>query len=227
MCGRYMIVDHTEISERFQLRHIPATLFPTYNAAPTQHLPVVIQRDEGRELDLLRWGLIPRWRKSGPGRIPEPINARAETLLEKPMFRSLVKSKRCLVPANGFYEWQRTGGPKQPYLIRPTDQGMFAFAGLYDETPGEDRELIGSYAIITTGPNAVMTSIHDRMPVILRREDEAEWLDPDVTDPGIVALLQPYPAEATVAQPVSSAVNNTRNNGPELIEPVRDTGPTT
>jgi putative SOS response-associated peptidase YedK len=220
MCGRYMIVDHTEISERFRLRHIPATLFPTYNAAPSQHLPVVIHREVDRELELLRWGLIPRWRRSGPGKAPEPINARAETLLEKPMFRSLVKSKRCLVPANGFYEWQRTGGPKQPYLIRPTDQGMFAFAGLYDETPGEDGDPIGSYVIITTGPNEVMTSIHNRMPVILRREDEAEWLDPEVTDPGIVALLQPYPAETTMAQPVSSAVNNTRNNGPELIEPV-------
>lgn len=222
MCGRYLIVEETELSERFQLRHMFPFLTPTYNAAPSQHLPVVRQRNGERELDLLRWGLLPRWRKSGPGRAPEPINARAETLLEKPMFRSLVTSKRCLIPANGFYEWQRTGGPKQPYLIRPTDQPTFAFAGLYDEMPGEDGEPVGSYAIITTGPNAVMATIHDRMPVILRPKDEAEWLDPTITDSGIVALLQPYPAEATEAQPVSTAVNNTRNNGPDLIEPVAD-----
>ncbi len=217
MCGRYMIVDHIGISERFQVRHIPFTLFPTYNAAPTQLLPVVMQRDEDRELNLLRWGLIPRWHKSGPGKTPEPINARAETLLEKPMFRSLVKSKRCLVPANGFYEWRRNGGVKQPFYIHPTNQNTFAFAGLYDETPGEDGELVGSYAIITTGPNAVMAGIHDRMPVILQREDEAEWLDPTLTDPGIVTLLQPYPAEVMEATEVSTAVNNTRNNGPDLI----------
>jgi putative SOS response-associated peptidase YedK len=220
MCGRYVMADPTEFSERFQLRHPFPTLNPTYNAAPSQHLPVVVHRDGDRELDLLSWGLLPRWRTSGPGRAPEPINARAETLLEKPMFRSLVKTKRCLIPANGFYEWQRTGGAKQPYLIRPTDQTTFAFAGLYDEAPGEDGEPVGSFAIITTGPNAVMAAIHDRMPVILRTEDEAEWLDPTVTDPAIVALLQPYPAEATEARPVGTAVNNTRNNGPDLIEPV-------
>jgi len=179
----------------------------------------VLQRDGERELDLLRWGLVRRWRKAGQGRLPEPINARAGTILEKPMFRSLVKSRRCLVPANGFYEWQRTGGQKQPYLIRPTDQTTFAFAGLCDETEGEDGKPVGYYTIVTTGPNEVMTGIHDRMPVILRREDEAEWLDPSVTDPGIVALLRPYPAEATEARPVSTAVNNTRNNGPELLEP--------
>jgi len=218
-----MLVEHTGLSERFQLRHIPQALFPTYNAAPSQRLPVVVQRGDDRALDLLRWGLQPRWRKAGPGRAPEPINVRAETLLEKPMFRSLVKSKRCLVPADGFYEWKRTGGPKQPYLIRPTDQRTFAFAGLYDETPGDDGQPVGSYAIITTGPNGVMAPIHDRMPAILRPDDEADWLDATVTDPGIVALLRPYSAEATVATAVSTAVNNTRNNGPELVEAVAGT----
>ncbi|MDP9359674.1 MAG: SOS response-associated peptidase [Chloroflexota bacterium] len=219
MCGRYVLKGNREFSERFQLRQVNLGLFTTYNAAPSQQLPVVLQRDGEREVDLLRWGLLPRWSKPG-SRTPEPINARAETLLEKPMFRSLVKSKRCLVPANGFYEWKRTGGPKQPYFIRPTDQETFAFAGLYDETKGEDGEPIGSYAIITTAPNELMASLHDRMPVVLRPEDEEEWLDPSITDPGIVALLRPYPAEAMAADPVSTAVNNTRNDGPELIQPL-------
>lgn len=220
MCGRYVIAGTTELSERFQLRHIPQSLFPTYNAAPSQHLPVVLQREDERVLELLLWGLIPRWQRKDGGATPTPINARAETLLEKPMFKSLVTKKRCLVPANGFYEWRRTGGPKQPFYIHPTDQPLFAFAGLYDEQPNDDGEVIGSYTIITTSPNELMTRIHDRMPVVLRREDEADWLDPAVTDPGIVALLQPYPAEAMAAEPVSTAVNNTRNDGPDLIEAI-------
>ena len=222
MCGRYMIVAHTEFSERFQLRQIPLTLFPTYNAAPSQQLPVVIERDGGRELRLMRWGLVPRWRKTGAGRAPEPINARAETLFEKPMFRSLARTRRCLVPANGFYEWQRLGGTKQPYFIHPTDQETFAFAGLYDEAPGEDGQPLASYAIITTGANEAMAPIHDRMPVILRPEDEADWLDSAITDPAITALLRPYPAEATAATAVSTAVNDTRHNGPELIQPLAE-----
>ncbi len=214
MCGRYMIVNHQEISERFQLRQIPLGLFSTFNAAPTQGLPVVIEVADGeRELRLMRWGLIPCWRK-GAGKAPAPINARAETLLEKPMFRSLVGSKRCVVPANGFYEWRKEGGRKQPYLVRCKDGDLFGFAGLYDELPDGEG---GSFTIITTTPNELVAPLHDRMPAILAPEDEEEWLDRDISDPGIVGLLGSYPAEQMAAEPVSTSVNDVRNDGRELV----------
>jgi putative SOS response-associated peptidase YedK len=222
MCGRYVVEgteDLSEFSERFQLRQIPLSLFTaTYNAAPSQELPVVLAGDEGeRDLRLLRWGLLPRWRKPGQASSVAPINARAETLLEKPMFRPLVGRRRCLVPASGFYEWRRTGGPKQPYYIHPRDRALVGFAGLYDESP----DGVGSFTIITTSPNELVAPLHDRMPAILRPEDEADWLSPDLTDPHAAqALLRPYPAAAMAADPVSPAVNNTRNNGPELIAPL-------
>ena len=219
MCGRYMIAGHQELSERFQLRQIPLNLFPTYNAAPSQELPVVVEHDDGdRELRLMRWGLVPRWRKVGGGPPMAPINARAETLLDKPMFRPLVGTKRCLVPAEGFYEWRREGSRKQPYLFRLRDEGLFAFAGLYDALPDEEEG--ASFTIVTTAPNRLVAPLHDRMPAILRPEDEDDWLDRGLTDPHAAqALLQPYPDEEMTSMPVSAAVNNTRNNGAELIQP--------
>lgn len=226
MCGRYVIAgykDGTEFSERFQLRHIPQTLFPTFNAAPSQELPVVLSEEEGeRQLRLMRWGLIPRWRKPGQSSSIAPINARAETLLEKPMFRPLVKRHRCLVPATGFYEWQRVGDRKQPYHIHLDDDALFGFAGLWDEA----SDGTSSFAIVTTAANELMAPLHDRMPVILRPEDEADWLSPDLDDAHHAqSLLHPYRAEAMTAEPVSPKVNNARNNGPELIEPVEPVEP--
>ena len=180
MCGRYVVAGQQELSERFQLRQIPLHLMPTFNAAPSQELPVVVEETDGeRELRLLRWGLVPRWRKPGQTNAPTPINARSETVLEKPMFRGLVKGHRCLVPASGFYEWQRQNG-KQPFYIGLRDESLFAFAGLYDDPPSDDEP--GSFTIITTEANALVAPLHDRMPVILRRDDEATWLDPDLTD---------------------------------------------
>lgn len=222
MCGRYVLAEFPDLPMRFRLRPEPIALGATFNAAPAARLPVVVTDPAGeRVLRPMRWGLTPRWRTTGQGGAPAPINARAETLLERPMFRPLVRGRRCLVPANGFYEWQRTGGRKQPYYLTVEDQPLFAFAGLYDEAPGGDTEASGSYAIITTRANALLAPIHDRMPVILRREDEAEWLDPAVRDDGIVErLLGPYPAEAMAATPVSTVVNNARNDGPELVEPI-------
>ncbi len=221
MCGRYVIAGHQELSERFQLRQIPFALFPTFNAAPSQELPVVVADDDGeRSLRLMRWGLVPRWRKPGQASSVAPINARAETLLEKPMFRPLVGTRRCLIPASGFYEWQRAGGRKQPYFIHPRDGSLVGLAGLYDES----ADGVASYAIVTTAPNQLVAPLHDRMPAILRPEDEADWLSRDIVDPRAAqALLHPYPAEAMAADPVSPAVNNPRNDGPELIAPVEQT----
>jgi putative SOS response-associated peptidase YedK len=222
MCGRYVIEWlPDEISERFQLRRIPASLFASFNAAPTQELPTVIESPESeRELVTMRWGLIPRWAKAG-SKGPTPFNARAETLLEKPMFKSLVSRKRCLVPANGYYEWKQVSGRKQPYFFQPADQELFAFAGLYDEFEDDDGERVATYTVVTTNANELTREYHDRMPVILRPEDEEEWVSREQTDAhAVTQLLAPYPADQITVRPVSTEVNNVRNNNPSLIEPL-------
>jgi putative SOS response-associated peptidase YedK len=223
MCGRYVLNAPEDLSERFQLRQLTINLPRTYNAAPSQMLPIIREDDGERAAELMQWGLIPRWRKQGEKDNFAPINARAETILEKPMFKNLVAKRRCLVPANGFYEWQRRNGGKQPYFIGVKDDPTFAFAGLYDMHKEEDGEWLVSYTILTTSANKLMEEIHDRMPVILRKEDEEEWLSPEVTDPAeIMHFLQPFPAKEMEAYPISTAVNNVRNDGEELIKPLED-----
>jgi putative SOS response-associated peptidase YedK len=224
MCGRYVVEGHQELSERFQLRQVPLWLpeTTTYNAAPSQELPVIVEEEDGeRAVRLMRWGLVPRWTKPGERASVAPINARGETLFEKPMFRSLVKRRRCLVPAAGFYEWKREGGRKQPYFIAVRDEPVVAFAGLWDEAPGGDGEPIVSYTIVTTAANEAVAPLHDRMPAILRPEHEGVWLGPEELAPEEVGqLLAPFPAAAMAAHPVSAAVNRVGSNGPELIRPV-------
>jgi len=198
-------------------------LAPTYNAAPSQMLPVILEEDPAeRAARLMQWGLVPRWRKPGERDSFAPINARSETVLEKPMFRPLMGKQRCLVPASGFYEWQQRAGGKQPYYVTVRDQPLIAFAGLYDERE-EDGEILASYTILTTAANELMAPLHERMPVILHPRDEEEWLSLEIDNPHAVEhLLRPYPAEEMEANPVSRAVNNVRNNEPDLIEPVED-----
>jgi putative SOS response-associated peptidase YedK len=222
MCGRYVLNAPEDISERFQLRQLVIDLPHTWNGAPTNRLPVIVETEDGEhEARSMQWGLVPRWAKRDDKKSIAPINARAETLSEKPMFRNLIKKRRCLVPANGFYEWKNLGDRKQPYYIHLPDEPLFAFAGLYDEFEDEDGEILGSYTIITTPPNELMEELHNRMPAILHRDDEEEWLDPEVTDTAQVSrLLGPYPAEEMEAAPISRKVNNVRNDGPDLIEPV-------
>jgi putative SOS response-associated peptidase YedK len=228
MCGRYVVEGVQELSERFQLRQVGFLFEPTFNAAPSELLPVVVEDDAGeRELRLMRWGLIPKWAKAG-GKGVQPINARAETLREKPLFRPLLSRRRCIVPASGFYEWRREGGAKQPYFLTTNDGELFGFAGLYDETTDPEAEgpaaaAQGSYTIITTNANDAVAPIHDRMPVILRPEHEDAWLSHEVTDPHeIEQLLTPRPADEMRFYPVSKAVNNVRNDRPDLIEPLPD-----
>ena len=222
MCGRYVIEGNAGLSERFHLRHVPQDLFAdfsTFNAAPTQLLPVIVENEAGeRELVPMQWGLVPRWKPQPGKRSIAPINARAETLFEKPMFRNLTKAQRCIVPVSGFYEWQRIGERKQPYYSTSEDGKAWGLAGLYDTTH-EDEEATGSFTIITTHANDLMSSLHERMPVILERDDEEDWLSADLHDPNeIEQFLHPYADDEMRAYPVSTAVNNTRNNRPELIE---------
>lgn len=195
-------------------------LGPRYNVAPTQPLTVVVQRDEGRSLELHRWGLVPAWsgKSTGSGRL---INARAESAADSPAFRVAFKRRRCIIPADGFYEWLRDGRRRQPYLIQARDHAPLAFAGLW--APWRDPstgEWLLSAAVVTTAANRTVGQLHDRMPAILDRADWPRWLDPWLTDAGPVStLLRPAPDDLLELIPVSPLVNSPNNEGPELLRP--------
>jgi putative SOS response-associated peptidase YedK len=223
MCGRFTLFDSADsVAERFGLPDTPS-LSPRYNIAPSQMVAAVRIPPEGgeRELVPLRWGLVPSWTKD-PAMGTRMINARAETAADKPAFRSAIRRRRCLVPANGFYEWKRVNGRKQPYYVRMEDGAIFAFAGLWESWAGPEQEKIESCTILTTVPNDLLRPIHDRMPVILSPRDYPLWLSPAAQDPGALApLFHPYsPGEMTVF-PVGTAVNNPKTDDPALIEPLR------
>ena len=223
MCGRYAIYGPVSRANRDAIEFLgeEVAFHPTFNAAPTQDLPVFrVASERGRELTLLRWGLVPSWAKD-PAIGARMINARAETVSEKPAFRAAFRRRRCLVPMSGFYEWQRTSGRKVPHFVRLRDAEIFAAAGLYEYWTGRDgAAAIESYTILTTGANELMRAVHDRMPVILHERDYEAWLDPaNEKLEALSALLTPFPAERMRAFAVSPRVNNARNDGPELVEP--------
>jgi putative SOS response-associated peptidase YedK len=171
----------------------------------------------------MKWGLIPFWAKD-PRIGNRLINARAETIAEKPSFKSALKANRCLVPASGFYEWKEIGGRKMPFLFQLKDISLFSFAGLYDVWKDEQKNEIKTFTIITTNANSFMAPIHDRMPVILTPENENIWLDNAINDvPQLLPLLKPYPDETMEMYPVSPAVNNPKTDSPELIQPLAST----
>ncbi|HWE85215.1 MAG TPA: SOS response-associated peptidase [Terracidiphilus sp.] len=224
MCGRYgRRADKQRIAEWMQARNTnvfdESCFAPSFNVAPTDVQPVVrLDRETGeRELTVMRWGLIPFWAKDAKVGF-STINAKAETITTSPAFREAMKSRRCLVPAEWFYEWQKLDAKnKQPYAIGMKDGGLFAFAGLWDRwkdrTTGNTLE---TYTIITTDPNELMEPLHNRMPAILRREDYSRWLEPGEPSHLPVDLLKPYDADAMKAWKVSARVGNVRNNDPEL-----------
>ena len=214
MCGRFsFVMEDSLILERFGVRVRTAIYKARYNCAPTQNLAVITGQDR-ETLQFFRWGLVPSWSKDlAIG--SKLINARAETLAEKPSFRSAYRSRRCLVPATGFFEWKRDA-LKQPYHIFLKGEEPFCFAGLWEEWAPAGTDPVRSFTIITTTPNELMQTIHDRMPVILRREDEERWLAPG-TDPGLSSLLRPFPAERMELKPVSNRVNSPSNDGPEVL----------
>lgn len=216
MCGRYTLRhDIQVIAQEF---HVAPSLqpVPRYNIAPTQEVVSVLQNGDAH-LELLRWGLIPSWAKE-ESIGSKMINARAETLAEKPSFKRLLRSRRCLVPADGFYEWKKERSGKIPMYITLKDGGPFAFAGLWDLWRDPDGRQIRTCTLITTEPNAVVAPIHDRMPVILQPEARDMWLDNAIQDEhALLPLLSPYPAEAMTARAVSRLVNNPKSEGAELI----------
>ncbi len=218
MCGRYTLRQTDDVQQRFGIQQLMLALEPRYNIAPTQTVPVVIGADDERQLALMRWGLIPSWTKD-PHSLPLMINARAEGIANKPAFRKPLRSQRCIVPTDGFYEWAKDGARKQPYFIHFDDDHLFGFAGLYDTYRDADGQETKTFTIITTTANDVLTPLHDRMPVILRREDEAEWLDPGVTDPfQIMRLLVPFPSDDIETYPVAPLVNRADRDTPALIK---------
>ncbi|HSR56021.1 MAG TPA: SOS response-associated peptidase [Alphaproteobacteria bacterium] len=222
MCGRYAITSPLEaIIEAFALKGPRPNLQPHYNAAPSQYLPVIRAGRNGRELVPMRWGLVPSWSK-GPDARYSMINARAETVASKPAYRGPFRHQRCLVPANGFYEWKAGTDGKQPYFITLTTGEPFAFAGLWDQWMSPDGSEMESFTIIVTAANDVVRPIHDRMPVILGPDTYESWLGeagaPSRTK--LAILLRPYPAERMRAYPVSRAVNSPANDSAELLEPV-------
>ncbi len=195
---------------------------PHFNVAPSQQIPVVrVNREGKRTLDFAQWGLIPSWTKNTPK--AQPINARAETLADRAMFRSAFERRRCLIPADGFYEWKAdpSGGGKQPWFFHFKDDRIFAFAGLWERwKPGEGAEPVDTCTIITTTPNAVVKPIHDRMPVILARENYDQWLDRDVPSSEVVNCLRPHPADEMEAYRVSKRVNRAGEEGMDLATPI-------
>jgi len=223
MCGRFVLMTPgKDLAERFGLEEVP-DLKPRYNIAPTQMVAIIrLDRDTlQRRLAQVKWGLIPSWAKetSIGNRL---INARAESASQKPALRSAFKFRRCLVPADGFYEWKKQEGTqKQPYLVRNADGSPFAFAGLWESWTGPDGETIESCTILTTDANDLTRPIHDRMPVILKPEDYDLWLDPQAKDPEVLKpLLQPYPSEKMKAEPVSPKVNKASYDAPDCVEAV-------
>ncbi|MBB3110454.1 putative SOS response-associated peptidase YedK [Paenibacillus phyllosphaerae] len=193
---------------------------PKYNVAPGQQVLAIINDGERNRLGELKWGLVPSW-ADDPKIGNKMLNARSETVHEKPAFKQLIQRKRCIIPADGFYEWQVTGSSKQPMRIVLQTRNIFSMAGLYDTWLSPDGTRLSTCTILTTSPNELMAPIHDRMPVILRPEQESLWLDRDIQQANQLRdLFVPYPAEELEAYPVNSAVGNVRNDDSSLIEPL-------
>ena len=220
MCGRYRLTSRDkQIAEHFDIAG-DVEWSPRYNIAPAQQVAVIRQEREGnhahREFSLLRWGLIPYWAKDPLGF--KTINAMAETAAVKPAFRDAMKRRRCLIPADGFYEWRRIGKEKQPYNIGMADDSIFAMAGLWDRWKDEDSKGIETCAILTIAPNSLLAEVHDRMPLIIGRDNYERWLDRSTTDPEKLAdMLAPFDAASMKKYPVSTRVNSVINDDEECL----------
>ena len=210
MCGRFSIISNSKIiSEHYDLVNT-GEFTKSYNVTPSSNIPVVRLDDGARKIAICNWGLIPHWARDSKFK---PINAKAETIAEKPFFKSSFKNKRCLIPANGFYEWKGKKGQKQPYYIKFEDDRLFSFAGIWDHWENGNK-IIESCSIITTSANELMQPIHHRMPVILKPGDYDDWLKI-----GDKTLLKPFDEEM-ICYPVSTKINNPKNNGVDLVQPV-------
>ena len=232
MCGRFVLVDWYGVEQRFDLpeadlrqiseryTEMGESPFPRYNIAPTQDVLAVRNEGDGNRAGMMRWGLVPSWAKD-PKIGNRMINARSETLTERPSFRSAYRRRRCLIIADSFYEWRREGRARTPMRIMLESEEPFAFAGLWETWKRPDDSWMLSCTIITTSANELVSEIYDRMPVILDPDVEAVWLDPDLDDTTALSeLLVPYPSDLMTAYEVSRIVNSAANDVPECITPI-------
>jgi putative SOS response-associated peptidase YedK len=226
MCGRYRLSKRKEIIEEyFDTAPWEDDWSPRYNIAPSQSVPVIRQRPKQpvRQVSLMEWGLIPHWSKD-PSIATSTINAKSETAATKPAFRDPLRLRRCLIPADGFYEWKRLGTSKQPYCFEVNKGELFAFAGIWDGWGNATGQWVKTLAILTTTPNTLTASVHDRMPVILDPDKYGLWLDPALTNANVISeLLNPYDARLMRCYPVSARINHVENDDEECCRPVRPT----
>jgi len=226
MCGRYRLGRGREAFVKyFGTDADDLEWSPRFNIAPMQNVPTVRQHgtEPKRSLSSMRWGLIPRW-AADASIGAKLINARSETVAEKPSFRACLRERRCLIPADGFYEWKREPKSKQPYCFTLTDDSPFAFAGIWDRWRGGDGKTLETCSILTTGPNSLVSDIHDRMPVILSPDEYDLWLDPGFKNvEGIVEMMRPFSASAMKKYPVNARVNDAANDDAECGEAVEST----
>ena len=225
MCGRYASSRGAEdLASYFEVDEVDEqVLAPTWNVAPTDPVYAVVQRGDVRQLRVLRWGLVPSWSKDAKG-AARMINARRETVGDKPAFRAAYQRRRCLLPADGYYEWQRDGARKQPWFLRPRDGAPLVMAGLYEIWTPPEGERLWTCTILTTDAPDELGHVHDRTPLLVRPGDWVRWLDPALDEPGR-DLLVPGTPGVLDAWPVSDAVGNVRHDGPELVRPVEPPGP--
>ncbi len=222
MCGRFGFTETGLFPDRFDIDDDDfeaLSLEPRYNAAPGQDLPVIHKREDKTSPALMRWGLVPSWAPDAKAGY-KTINARVETVALRPAFRDSLQQRRCLVPAGWFYEWKKEGGQNIPHVIRRKDQALFAMAGLYDVWRAPQGQPLRSFTILTRGPNRLLREIHDRMPLMLPREQENEWLASKILPWDQLSRVPLYPDEELEAYPVSRLVNAVQNDSPELIRPV-------
>lgn len=217
MCGRYSRRRNADrLAAEFDAEaDVQMDLPPSYNVAPGQECPIIVSKD--RKIEVMRWGLVPSWSKSDAG-FATRINACGETLTEKSSYRPILARQRCLIPADGFYEWQKPF--KQPFFFKLRGDETFAFAGLWDSWEKPDGATLKTFTLITTSPNELVAQVHDRMPAILERKDWDAWLDPETLIADAMAMLKPYPASAMESHPVRPLVNSVKNDGPQLVEPI-------
>ena len=215
MCGRFYLIDLSSFAKWFDIS-LPGSINPRYNIAPSQDILAIINNG-GYKVVNFRWGLTPCWAKDNRIFL---INARAETINEKPSFRQSLRKRRCLIPASGFYEWKKEKGGKSPYKISHISKETFAFAGIWDNWVSPEGEEIHSCAIITTSANTAIRHIHNRMPVILSDKYRETWLDHDTEIPVLKSLLNPYPSNLIETTEISKMVNNARNDNPDVLKPI-------
>lgn len=217
MCGRFSLMAVGEVlKDWFDLESVPE-LRPNYNAAPMQILPIITNKDPNH-LTMAQWNLVPHWNKDSKSQYTM-INAKVETLMEKPSYKVPFQRQRCLIPADGFYEWKKQGDNKQPFRITLKDNGLFAFAGIYDTFKDSEGKEVYSFSIITLPPNELVGTIHDRMPAILKREHEKLWINDTPVEKLIEVVLKPYPADEMKAYEILPLVNNVRYNKEDIILP--------